>query len=410
MLIQDLIVTPIAFPDPPLLNAAGAHEPLALRSVVQLVVTGGVVGLGEGWGEQEVVERLRGVRDEIIGLSVFDLASVECAVDRVFLPGDDEAFIRRAVFSVIEVACHDAQGKVLDVPVSTLLGGSVRDRVDFSGYLFYKWDRHPNTDSPADRWGEALDPAGIVRQAQMMIDEFGFRSLKLKGGVFPPGEEAVAVEALADAFPGLPLRIDPNGAWSIDTALVIAERLRGKLEYLEDPTMGMSGMADVARDAGIPLATNMCVVGFEHIPDAVSSGAVQIILSDHHFWGGLRRTRELGVICKTFGLGLSMHSNSHLGISLAAMTHVAAAMPRIDYACDTHYPWNAAYDVIKPGALEIRDGAVRTPTGPGLGIELDEARLGDLHALYVQSGRTHRNDARYMRTVHPEFADVRPRY
>jgi glucarate dehydratase len=174
--------------------------------------------------------------------------------------------------------------------------------------------------------------------------------------------------------------------------------------------MGMAGMSTVARDAGIPLATNMCVVGFDQIAEAVRTDAVQIILSDHHFWGGLRRTRELGAICETFGLGLSMHSNSHLGISLAAMTHVAAAMPRIDYACDTHYPWNGEHDIVKPGAIEIRDGAVRVPTGPGLGVELDEGRMGDLNALYVASGRTHRDDAAYMRAAEPDFVDVRPRY
>jgi glucarate dehydratase len=409
VIIQDLIVTPIAFPDPPLLNAAGVHEPLALRSVVQLVVSGGIVGLGEGWGERDIVDLIHRARDEIVGLNVFDLAAIERAVNRAVGQGEIVDPRATVVFSPIEVACHDAQGRILGIPVSSLLGGAVRHRVDFSGYLFYKWDRRLDADD-SDRWGAALDPAGIVRQAEAMVEEFGFRSLKLKGGVFEPDDEAAAIEALADTFPGIPLRIDPNGTWSTETSLAIAERLRGRLEYLEDPTMGMAGMAAVARDAGIPLATNMCVVSFDQIADAVKTDAVQIILSDHHFWGGLRRTRELGRICETFGLGLSMHSNSHLGISLAAMTHVAAAMPRIDYACDTHYPWNGAHDVLVPGAIEIRDGAVQVPTGPGLGIQLDEARLGDLHALYLASGRTHRDDAAYMRSAQPDFVDVRPRY
>lgn len=409
MIIQDVIVTPIAFPDPPLLNAAGVHEALALRSIVQVVVRGGVIGLGEGWGERDIVDALTRARDGLRGLNIFDLAAIETAVGRAIGEEGDPAGIRRAVFAPIEVACHDAQGKLLGVPVSTLLGGRVRDRVEYSGYLFYKWDRHRDAAEP-DRWGAALDPAGIVRQARAMIDEFGFRSLKLKGGVFHPDDEAAAIEALAEAFPGIPLRIDPNGAWSIETSLDVAARLRGKLQYLEDPTMGMAGMAAVARAAGIPLATNMCVVGFDQIAEAVRTDAVQIILSDHHFWGGLRRTRELGIICETFGLGLSMHSNSHLGISLAAMTHVAASMPRIDYACDTHYPWNGAYDIIKPGAIEIRDGAVQVPTGPGLGVELDEDRVRELHGLYLASGRTHRDDAAYMRVVQPDFVDVRPRF
>ncbi|GAA4085612.1 hypothetical protein GCM10022233_80010 [Streptomyces shaanxiensis] len=82
---------------------------------------------------------------------------------------------------------------------------------------------------------------------------------------------------------------------------------------------------------------------------------------DRHYWGGLRRTRELAAVCEGFGIALSMHSNSHLGISLAAMAHVAAAIRNLDHSCDTHYPWNSADDVIVPDVLELRDGAAEVP-------------------------------------------------
>ena len=111
------------------------------------------------------------------------------------------------------------------------------------------------------------------------------------------------------------------------------------LEYLEDPTPGLAGMAEVRRHTDLPLATNMCVVAFSHIAEAVRLGAIDIVLSDHHFWGGLERSRLLAGFAETLGWGLSMHSNSPLGISLAAMTHLAAATPGVGYACDTHWPW-----------------------------------------------------------------------
>jgi glucarate dehydratase len=146
----------------------------------------------------------------------------------------------------------------------------------------------------------------------------------------------------------------------------------------------------------------MCVVDFEHIPEAVAKGAVQVILSDHHYWGGLQRSRRLAGICDTFGLGLSMHSNSHLGISLAAMVHLAAATPELTYACDTHWPWkHPDEDVIESGALAFRDGSVAVPTGPGLGITLDEDALARRHEQYVRSGLTARDDTGYMRRFHP---------
>lgn len=413
--ITDLIVTPIAFRDPALLNSNGVHEPLALRTIVQLVVgDGSVIGLGEGSGEREVIDQLDIVRPAIRGLSVFNLNGIEAAVNTAL--GGDEGGLsrlqRRVVYSIVDVACHDAQGRIIGVPVSELLGGAVRTEVPYSAYLFYKWAGHPAADGSMvdDEWGAALDPAGIVKQAQQLIDEYGFGSIKLKAGVFPPEQEIAAIRALAEAFPDLPLRIDPNGAWTVDTSLMVADELRGVLQYLEDPTLTIDGMSAVAKSAGIPLATNMCVVAVEQIKEAFEKNAVQIILSDHHYWGGLRHTRELGAICDTLGIGLSMHSNSHLGISLAAMTHVAAASPTLTYACDTHYPWNHADEIVKPGILAIRNGSVAVPTGPGLGVELDLEALERQHRVYVESGRTTRADTAYRRTIDPDYDPTLPRF
>jgi glucarate dehydratase len=161
-------------------------------------------------------------------------------------------------------------------------------------------------------------------------------------------------------------------------------------------------MARVARAVSMPLATNMCVVGFEDLASAIARGSVGVILSDHHYWGGLRRVQGLAAICETFGLGLSMHSNSHLGISLAAMTHVASAVPNLTYALDTHWPWKDE-DVIAPGVLEFHAGSVRVPTTPGLGVELDREALERLHRQYLSCGIVERSDTAYMRQVDPSF-------
>lgn len=408
MRITDLVVTPIAFADPPLLNSTGVHEPLALRTIVQLVVDGGtVVGLGEGSGERSVLDLLEAARTAIVGRSVFETGLIESVVFSALGP-EVPLGRKRRVFSILEVACLDAQGKLLGVPVVDLLGGAVRSWVPYSAYLFYKWAGHP--DAEPDEWGAALDPAGVVAQARRMIELFGFGSLKLKGGVFPPEEEIAAIRALADAFPGMPLRIDPNGAWSVETSHLVARELAGVLEYLEDPVLGMDGMAEVAARAPMPLATNMCVVSVETFAEAVTKYPVGVVLSDHHYWGGLRHTRELGALCDTFGLAMSMHSNSHLGISLAAMTHVAASTPNLAYACDTHYPWNRHDDVVQPGVLRFVDGAVPVPSGPGLGVELDLDALSRLHRQYVESGRRTRADTAYMRRVRPDYDPTLPRF
>jgi len=392
--ITEVEITPFAFHDLPLLNNVGVHQPFALRSVVEVRTEDGVSGLGESYGDAAHLDRLRAAAQDLPGVDVFDLHALERAT------GDTQR-----VLAAFEVAALDAQGRLTGRPVSDLLGGRVRDAVAYSAYAFYKWAGHPGQDE--DDWGAALDPTGVVAQVRRMVEEYGFSAVKLKGGVFPPAEEVEAVRALHAEFPDLPLRLDPNGAWTPTTSVRVAEQLEGVLEYLEDPTQGIAGMATVASelDGRVPLATNVCVVAFDHLPPAVAQDAVQVVLSDHHSWGGLRRSQDLGRICEVFGLGLSMHSNSHLGISLAAMTHLAAATPNLDYACDTHWPWKRAEDdVVVPGALTFEDGAVKVPTTPGLGVDVDRDALARLHEQYETCGVRERDDTSYLRTIRPGFS------
>ena len=409
-------ITPVAFADPPLLNTVGVHQPYALRAIIQLDTDAGLVGLGETYADTRHLARLQAAAEAITGLDVFSLNLIRAAIASR-LAGDTAAvgtagMITTAsavdqVFSPFEVACLDVQGHALGRPVSDLLGGLVRDAVPFSAYLFYKWAAHPGGEP--DAYGEALDPDGLVAQARHIIDEYGFTAIKLKGGVFPPEEEMAAIEALSRAFPGMPLRLDPNAAWTPQTSVKVAAGLAGILQYLEDPTPGLDGMAEVAAQSPMPLATNMCVVAFDQLAPAVAKQSVRVVLSDHHYWGGLQRSRLLAGICDTFGLGLSMHSNSHLGISLAAMVHLAGATPNLTYACDTHWPWKTE-EVVKDGVLRFVDGSVPVPTTPGLGVEIDEGALDALHEQYVRCGIRDRDDTGYMQTVEPDFKLLSPRW
>ncbi|AIG75782.1 Putative glucarate dehydratase [Amycolatopsis japonica] len=405
MKVLDVVLTPVAFADPPLLNAMGVHEPFALRGVVQLICEDGVVGLGESYGDLAFLDQVRKVLPELKGHDVFDLPGLRRKVattlgEVVFADahgltgGFSVSKTVASVYSLFEVAALDAQGHYLGRPVVDLLGGKARDAVDFSAYLFYKFGAHIGAEE--DSWGEVTTPDALVGEARRMVEEYGFGSIKLKGGAFDPDQEMDGIRALADAFPDHPLRIDPNAAWTVETGIRVAEELDGVLEYLEDPTPGIEGMARVAEKANMPLATNMCVVRFADIEPAFRQRAVGVILSDHHYWGGLRDTQALSITAECFDVGLSMHSNSHLGISLAAMVHVAAATPHLTYACDTHWPWKTA-DVIAPGALEFVDGAVAVPDKPGLGVELDPDALARAHEDYVRSGQTKRDDVTYMR-------------
>ena len=226
--VTNVRITPVAFRDPPLLNAVGVHEPFAIRSVLEVETSDGITGLSESYGDAGHLERLRRVADAIVGVDIFDTNQIFARASSTLtgvVGGDAHGLTGHIsasgtvlrVFSSFEVACLDIQGKALGRPVSDLLGGTVRKEVPFSAYLFYKWGAHPG--EQPDRYGEALDAAGIVDQARWMLSTFGFGAIKLKGGVFDPREEILAIHALRDAFPHVPLRLDPNAAWSVETSI-----------------------------------------------------------------------------------------------------------------------------------------------------------------------------------------------
>ncbi|MFP8833087.1 glucarate dehydratase family protein [Hydrogenophaga sp. XSHU_21] len=424
--IQAVRITPIAFRDPPLLNAAGIHEPWALRAIVEVETACGRVGINETYGDLPMLEALAKAAPALQGLSPWALNEMESRVAALvrppptaseFLgtqvslaPGTHVSKTVAKVVSAFEVALLDLQGQLANAPVVDLLGGAARDRVPFSAYLFYKYAEHIEKPYPPDPWGEALTPPQLVAQARRMIDLYGFQSIKLKAGALPPDQEADAILALAEAFPGTPLRIDPNANWSVATSLRIVERLRGVLEYYEDPAPGLDGMAAVARACEVPMATNMVVTDFDEFRRNAGMGSpVKIVLSDHHYWGGLRATQQLSRLCRTFDLGLSMHSNSHLGISLMAMTHLCASVPLLTYACDTHYPWQDE-EIVQGGRLRFEQGSLRVPTTPGLGVALDREALARLHDNYLRCGIRNRNDFAQMRKYDPAFTPEQPRF
>ncbi|HBY64323.1 MAG TPA: glucarate dehydratase, partial [Solibacterales bacterium] len=272
-----------------------------------------------------------------------------------------------------------------------------------------------------DEYGECLDPKSIVRQARRMVEVYGFREIKLKAGVLEPEEEIAAIRALRAEFGArYPLRIDPNCAWSVETSVHVGRSLQEELSlggYLEDPAPGMDGMAEVRRRLlaegnETPLASNVAVTCFAHLPEARRKDAVQIVLSDPHYWGGVRALQQLSHSCELLGFGLSMHSNNHLGVSLMIMTHAAAAAPRLTFACDTHYPWQTGRDeVVEGGRIPFVNGAVPVPDKPGLGVSLDRDQLARLRERYDKLPYRKRDDEAEMRRhVDPNWKRVLPRW
>jgi glucarate dehydratase len=434
MRIVDLRIHPIAIADPPLRSSYGLHAPYALRTIIELMSDDGIIGINETYGGDAQIRQLEAIRSKLIGTNPYRAAGrllptiegKDAGLDRsqtYHVPGENPLDAATRTFAAVEVACLDLIGKSVGQPVCDLIGGRVRDKVPFSAYPFFKHagGGGEGDDAREDEYGEALTPEAIVRQVQQLIARYGFGSIKFKGGVMEPDVEVETIRQLHRALgPDVPLRIDPNSAWTVETSVRVGRELSKELShggYLEDPCAGLENMAEVRRRLlaeGIdtPLASNVAVTCFADIPKAVELDAVQIILCDHHYWGGMRQVQHLGKLCQTFGIGLSMHSNSHLGISLMAMAHVAAATSHLSYACDTHYPWQSERDeVVLGGKVTIVGGCVRIPDKPGLGVELDYDQLARGRERYAKCPYRKRDDEGEMRKhVDPIWKRVLPRW
>jgi glucarate dehydratase len=435
MRISEIRLHPIAIADAPLRSSYGRHAPYALRTIVEIKTTDGITGISETYGGDGPLAALEAVRPRVLGMDPFRLMGLwreliteakTASGDRsqtYLVPGENPLDQHTRTFAAIEAALLDIIGKAVRKPVCEVVGGRVRDLVPFSAYLFYKHAGGGGLgdDARPDEWGECLDPESMVRQARKMVSEYGFREIKLKGGVLDPNQEIATIKALRREFGAeYPLRIDPNCAWSVDTSVRVGRELKEELSdggYLEDPTATLEGMAEVRRKLRneaieMPNASNVAVTHFAQVVEAARLDAVQVVLSDPHYWGGIRALQRLSDLCETLGLGVSMHSNNHLGISLMTMAHAAAASPHILYACDTHYPWQTEKDeVIAGGRVKFENGCVRITDRPGLGVDLDYDQLERLKERYSKLPYRKRDDEAEMRQhVDPNWRRVLPRW
>src|SRR5262249_37181202 len=229
-------------------------------------------------------------------------------------------------------------------------------------YLFFRYA------SPQDGSGEVRTVNQLIAQAQELKERHGFTSHKLKGGVFPPDYELECYRALATELKGDRFRFDPNAVWSTETAIWFGQQIEDlNNDYLEDPVYGLTGMRRVREKIRMPLATNTVVVNFEQLAANVLDTAVDVILLDTTFWGGIRSCIKAANVCETFQLGLAIHSSGELGIQLATMLHMAAVIPNLSFAADAHYH-HLSDDIIVGGMFKYSDGQIEVPSAPGLGV------------------------------------------
>jgi glucarate dehydratase len=355
----------------PLRYSLGSHPGFS-RLVIEVETDEGITGLGECYTGASRAGQLEELKPLLIGEDPMNLERIRW---KLAAPSSVKLFGYVLGFAGLEFAILDIQGKALNRPVCDLLGGKIRDEVPFAAYLFYRYPNEQGT-------GEISNAAQMVDFAKDLVARHGFKTLKYKNGVLPPDEEIETFIALRQAFPKHRIRLDPNGVWTVTTAVDVARRLHDyNMEYLEDPVWGLRAMQRVnAKAPWVTLASNMSVFAFEDLAPTIMADVLDVVLLDPHWYGGIHRAKLAGQICEALGVDAGMHSGAEFGISQAAMLHLAACTANLTLAADSHYH-HLTDDVIEGGKMQYRNGMMKVPSGPGLGISLDRDKLARYHEL-----------------------------
>jgi glucarate dehydratase len=189
--------------------------------------------------------------------------------------------------------------------------------------------------------------------------------------------ELECYRALADSLPGERFRYDPNSALSLADAIAFGSRILDiRNDYFEDPVWGMPQLKRLKDFVSLPIATNTVVVNFEQLATNIQNGAVDVILLDTTFWGGIRPCIKAAGVCETMGLGVAVHSSGELGIQLATMLHMGAVVPT-SATRRTRTTITSVDDVIVGGPMKYEKGR----SGAGCAGTRHQARSREARAV-----------------------------
>lgn len=351
------------------------------RTIIRLQTNVGLVGVGETTGTDEIFRLVEKYCRNLVGHDPFDVREIW----RRFIPNVYGNYHGRngwLALAGIDMACWDLAGKAREEPLWRLLGGKHRDEIPVAGLMSAYPLKVPETELASVMRNKENVPR-IVDFARGIVDDFGFSALKIKSAGIDWAWDASVMRALRTSFgPDVELRLDPNGAFTVSESIRLGLQVQElDLEYLEDPTRGMDGMARLRRELPIPLATNMCIIDFEQLSLGIRTHAVDAVLGDVYHWGGVLGFIELAAVCRTFGIDMGIHSFIEAGVGTAVNLHLAAVLPTLNHAIDAMLHQQACSIITETPA--IVDGKLKVPDGVGLGVQLDENAIRSLSLAKV---------------------------
>ena len=266
----------------------------------------------------------------------------------------------------IDMALWDIVGKACQQPLYRIWGGAFRKRIEFYG--------------PVDR----ASPGEVAAQASSLVKE-GFRTVYMKIG-FDEDEDLACVRAIREAVgPGIKIRLDANQSWSGGEAVRIIRRLgEHDVEFVDQPVLmyNVDDLARVRAAVDVPIASHESSWTMYDAMNVIKRGAADVIHVDPRFDAGMIGARLTAGMAEAAGMPVVMHSFGELGVAQSAYMHLIAVAPNFTLANQSGYH-RLTDDVIKGGLLTFKDGCLDLPEKPGIGVELDPAKV-DTYAGYYE--------------------------
>ena len=384
--IASVRATPVNIPlEAPYMWSAGLF-PGFTRTIIEVEASNGAVGIGEAGNHRAA----RLIEDELapalLGADPYNLAACErrCLPPvRVAMNTEDDSLLR--AYGGIETALWDLIGKLEDRPLASLLGGAIRTEIPFSEYFAFR--------VPTNGIGETT-PTEVAAYCARMIEQHDARSLEGKVGVNDLATEVTLVREIRAAVgPDIPLRLDANMAWPLAVAREALHRLEPfEVRSIEEPVATLEEQARLRASTSIAFSSHEPAiekVPYLGVPDAFVLNLTAL--------GGIRKALAFAAACEAFGVDVWAYSPD-TGVGTAAFLHVAAATESIGQPSQTLLRWHTD-DVIEGGPMQVEQGVLTLPPGPGLGVTLDRDALARCHARFVDDGpydhyldptRTHR--------------------
>ncbi|WP_406045021.1 hypothetical protein OG799_11430 [Micromonospora sp. NBC_00898] len=339
----------------------------SIRVLVK-VTADGVAGWGEAtpipaWtyetAESIVTTVDRYLAPAILGRPAWDLDGVTAAFDRAVNRG----FTIGAPLAkcAVDVALHDLLGRALGVSVGVLWGQRRRDTIELG-------------------WIVSGQTAAEVADAVAEGHALGYRAFKVKVGLHAETEDAAVVRAVREAAPDAALWVDANQAYTVDAALRMARRLADlDVTAFEQPLPAndVAGLRRLREASPVPVALDECLRHPSDLATFVKLDAVDVAIAKVQRSGGLTLSRRLCALAEDAGVRLMGSGLTDSDLGLAASLHLFAA-----YGIDTPVDLNGRQFLTSSYAtgatVEVRDGVARVPTGPGLGVDVDESVVREL--------------------------------